>query len=474
MEQKREPPAGSNPDSRSDFHRLRLLALVGAVAIILLGIFLPQPSRKSTSSNSAGQSLWSASSPAPGKNAETSLGFQRSGPVPQFTAEQIVAGKIAKFADNRSRILHAMAKRFNIQVPSDVEQFFEAAAAGNWPELTNRFQALQQQRRSGAEHLQTLWGPILETYGVVQETQSWPAQKLLDYGQAVLNSLQPGMVYVGGTDPGRFIPTLLNETSDGDRHIVLTQNAFADSTYLQYLSFLYGDQMTTLSQEDSQRAFQDYMDDATKRLAHDQQFPDELHQIRPGEDVHESNGHVEVSGQVAVMAINERLLTMFMDKNPSLTFALEESFPLKSTYAEAIPLGPIMQLRAPNEQNGFSPDTAAQVVQYWRDTAQDLASDTTITAGSEPLREYAKMATAQASLLADHNYSSQAEQAYEAATRIWPGSPEAVFQYVNLLVGQNRVADALPIVQNAVAANPDNQQFRDLLQNLKQMGRGGR
>jgi hypothetical protein len=47
-----------------------------------------------------------------------------------------------------------------------------------------------------------------------------PAQKLLDYGNAVLGALRPGMVYVGGTDPGRWIPTLLNETSESERHIV--------------------------------------------------------------------------------------------------------------------------------------------------------------------------------------------------------------------------------------------------------------
>src|SRR5213079_261931 len=99
------------------------------------------------------------------------------------------------------------------------------------------------------------------------------AQKLLDYGEAVLGSLRPGMVYVGGTDPGRFIPTLLNETGDGERHVIVTQNGLAAGSYLDYLNFLYGDRLTTLTHEDSNRAFQDYLTDFQKRLAHDQQFP---------------------------------------------------------------------------------------------------------------------------------------------------------------------------------------------------------
>src|SRR5207253_1713385 len=111
--------------------------------------------------------------------------------------------------------------------------------------------------------------------GVAESVHDWPAQKLLDYGKETLGALRPGMVYIGGTDPGRFIPTLLNETSDVERHIVLTQNALADSTYLDYLTFLYGDRFSTLNQKDSERAFQEYLDFAQKRLEHDEQHPDE-------------------------------------------------------------------------------------------------------------------------------------------------------------------------------------------------------
>jgi hypothetical protein len=105
------------------------------------------------------------------------------------------------------------------------------------------------------------------------------------------------MVYVGGTDPGCFIPTLLNETSDGERHVVLTQNALADGTYLDYLGFLYGDRVKTLTKDDNQRAFQEYMADAQKRFEHDQQFPNEPKQLRPGEDVRFTEGRTQVSGQ---------------------------------------------------------------------------------------------------------------------------------------------------------------------------------
>ena len=113
----------------------------------------------------------------------------------------------------------------------------------------------------------------------------------------MLDPLRPGMVYIGGTDEGRWIPELVNDTSEGEQHIIVTQNGLADGSYLQYVSELYGDRMNTLTQEDSQKAFQEYLTDAQKRFQHDEQFPDEPKQIRPGEDVQVKDNRVQVSGQ---------------------------------------------------------------------------------------------------------------------------------------------------------------------------------
>jgi hypothetical protein len=139
------------------------------------------------------------------------------------------------------------------------------------------------------------------------------------------------MIYVGGTDPGCFIPTLLNETSEGEHRILFTQNALADNTYLDYLNYLYGDRLAMLTKDDSQRLFDEYTADARKRLEHDEQFPNEPKQIRPGENVSIVDGKVQVSGQVEVMAINEKLFQLFMEKNPNASFAIEESYPFEST-----------------------------------------------------------------------------------------------------------------------------------------------
>jgi hypothetical protein len=359
-----------------------------------------------------------------------------------------------------------MAKGLKLQLPGEVEQFFSAVGAGRWEELNDLYKSLQKLRESpGGEKLGSVWGPILETLLIAECAHAWPAQKLLDYGQATIGSLAPGAVYVGGTDPGRGIPTLLNDTSEGERHIVITQNGLADAAYLDYVRFLYSDQMALPTAEETAKAFSDYIADAQKRLEHDRLFPDEPKQVQPGEDIRLGDGSnpdspagtnrtIQVSGNVAVMAINERILQAIMDTNPGMSFALEESFPLRSTYSTAVPLGPIMQLRASDAQHSFTLDTAAQTLDYWQTTAKQLATDPEAPEGSDVRKTYSHMAQSQANLLADHNYDAEAEQTYRLALQMEPDNSGAVYALANLLTQMGRLDEAHQVVENFTRNHP--------------------
>lgn len=395
-----------------------------------------------------------------------------------LAAEEIVAGKVKQFARSRREFVRALARRANKDVPSEVEQFFDALEAGNWDEIEVLFKGFANRsgQYEGSTHspeLDEIWPAILDAYGAAEQAHDWPAQKLLDYGNAILDSLRPGMVYVGGTDPGRWIPSLLNDTNDGERHIVLTQNALADKRYLGYIEFLYADRFATLTDADSDRAFADYIADAQKRLEHDEQFPDEPKQLRPGENARMVDGKFQVTGQVSVMAINERLFQMILEKNPELSFALEESFPFPSILADASPLGPIMEVGASGEQNALSSEHAAQTVDYWRDTTKQLLGDPDALASDEVRKSYSKLLSSQAGLFVQRNHPAEAEQLLRLANEVCPYSPEAVFRYINLLISQNRINEAFPVAQNAIRAAPDNQQFRDLLAELSKQASNG-
>lgn len=389
------------------------------------------------------------------------------------TPEEIVGAKLSRFAANRRKVLHDYAAELNVPVPADYEKFFDFTEAGKWEEMHALFLDLKEKRQHGemdSPEQARLWAALFETHGVAEVAHDWPAQQLLDYGRSVLGALRPGMIYLGGTDAGRFIPTLLNETDGGDRHVVLTQNALADASYLQYAAFLYRDQLNALTTQDSEQAFKGYIDDAQKRFLHDQEFPNEPKQVRPGEDLRMNDGRFQVSGQVAVMAINERLVQALMEKNPDASFAMEESFPFGSAYAQASPLGPLLELRAAEAAGGINSERAASSAEYWRTTTQQLLANGVEALSSDTRDAYSKMLSAQAGLLASREHSAEAEQIFRMATNLTPDHPEPVFRFVDLLMRQQRVGDAIEIVQRAaVSDSKAKASFETLLAQLERM-----
>jgi hypothetical protein len=366
------------------------------------------------------------------------------------TAEEIVTAKVTQFGQNRRKIATALAARAGVQVPDEVTRFFEAVEAQNWPEIDRLFTELSSLMREEPrpKDLEACWPAVMDTLGVVAEARKWPAEKLLDYADAILGSLKPGTIYVGGTDPGRFIPTLVNETSAGEQHIVITQNALADRLYLDYIGFLYKDRMAIPTEEEQRAAFADYLADASKRLEHDLQFPDEPKQVAPGESVRfkdGESGEVLASGHVPVMAVNERLLRRIMEKNPDAGIALEESFPMKSTYPEAALLGPILELRSSAPESNLTSRNAEKAVDYWRQTAEKLLADQEGTDSFSVMATWSKMAAAQANLMADRKLFKEAEETYRLARRIFPGSPEASYGLAQLLADNGQTDDAQEI-----------------------------
>jgi len=435
-----------------------LVAVCGLIGICAL---FPARSRTPLAAPASSTNETYGDRSASRKPAQSSSPREREAPAFQPTAAEIVAGKLARFAQSRRSLARALAQRHNAEVPPQAERFFDAVESGDWDRIEAAFKIING-GDSSAGHadsrppgVQALWPAIIDAYGAAEQVHAWPPQKLLDYGNTILGSLTPGMVYVGGTDNGRWIPELLNETSEGEKHMVVTQNALADGSYLDYLRLQYDDRLSNLTEDESQRAFQQYIDDARKRLAHDQQFPNEPKQVRPGEDIQLTDGKIQVGGQVAVMSINERLLQMLMDKNPELPFALQESFPLKGTYADAMPLGPLMELRAQGGSAAFSPDQASQSAAFWQSTAQQLLADPEATSSPATLKSWSHDINSAANLLAAHGYSADAEQTYRLSTQLWPGNPEPVAALADLLGQSGRLDQARVLLENFDRQFPD-------------------
>ncbi len=163
-----------------------------------------------------------------------------------------------------------------------------------------------------------------------------------------------------------------------------------------------------------------------------------------------------------MMAINERLFQALMQKNPDLSFGLQESFPFQSTYPNAVPLGPLMELGA--QDSSFTAERAAQSLEYWRTTAENVLSDTGNADSPAALKSYSHDSVAAANLLAAHDFNAEAEQAYRIAARLWPGNPESVSGLADILTRTGRADEAQQIVSEFTQKYPDE---RDAIARLR-------
>ncbi len=401
-------------------------------------------------------------------------------------------------------------------------------------------------------------------------------------------------ILYGGTDPGRFCPTYMvfcesfipprckmDTDPNFDRRdvYVITQNALADGTYLNYIRAHYNRstqidppffqellrgpkereqnyktnflariattlldkpltalgasiearrrregvypqrEMCIATPDDSQRCFHEYLMDAQKRLAHDQQFPNAPRQIRPGEDVKIIDNRVQVSGQVAVMTINGLITKVMFDKNPTNEFFVEESFPLDWMYPHLTPFGIIMKINRqtlptlPEEVlerdhefwskyserligNWITYDTPVKDIVAWvekvylRRDLSDFKGDRKFVRDDQAQKAFSKLRSSIGGVYAwrlnpgipaefrptpaeYQRIQKEADFTFRQAFAFCPYSPEAVFRYVQLLTSPQvqRFDDALLIAETCLKLDPYNGQVLGLVQNLRGIGK---
>lgn len=277
-------------------------------------------------------------------------------------------------------------------------------------------------------------------------------------------------------------------------------------------------EIKTATPEDSQRCFHEYLSDAQRRL--------QLKQLRPGEDVRVIENRVQVSGQVAVMAINGLLTKVMFDKNPGHDFFIEESFPLDWMYPHLSPYGIIMKInREPLPElteemvakdhefwskyatrsigNWITYDTPvsnicafAEKVYYRRDY-RGFKGDPKFVRDSDGQKAFSKLRSSISGLyawrvqkaagemqkaLSENNAAEyqkktaeyqrmlrEAEFSFKQSYAFCPYSPEAIFRYINLLVSVGRIEDARIIAITSQKLDPNNAQMENLIHELERI-----
>ena len=269
----------------------------------------------------------------------------------------------------------------------------------------------------------------------------------------VYPEIEPNAILFGGTDPGRFCPTYMifcesfiphPDQPVQDQHFdrrdvyIITQNALADPTYLDYLRAQYNRSLqidppffqellrsseevqlnyTTNaaariayelldkpftrigadvekrrraegvyppkeiyipSQEDLNRCFAEYQADMQRRYQHDndQRFAGEPRQLKSGEQpILAADGqHYMISSQVSVMAVNGLLCKVIFENNPTNEFYVEESAPLDWMFPHLTPYGDIMKINRQPVAE-ISPETIRRDHEFWSRYSSRLIGD---------------------------------------------------------------------------------------------------
>ena len=439
-------------------------------------------------------------------------------PTEDSALRQKQIAQLEEFARAKEKQSEELAAKAGEKISPEFQRYFAAATKGDWRTVTNRFGYYKQHHgqydhgtNATIDSLRTAyWAPVLElclAYEMVATCEPKYTQILAD---GIISSIPAGSIYFGGTDPGRGVPTAFSKShADADPFFTLTQNALADGTYLDYLRAMYGSKIHTPTAEDSQKCFQDYMADAQQRM--------QENKLRPGEDVKVIDNRVQVSGQVAVMNINGLMTKLIFDRNPDREFYVEESFPLDWMYPHLEPHGLIMKInRQPLAQ--LPEDVIARDQEYWRKLVAGIVGDwlgeqTTVGEVADfvnrvyvrknlkgftgdpryvqneyATKTFSKLRSSIAGVYAwrlntDTNICppeyrpkspaeyqrmlKEADLAFRQAFALCPYSPEAVFRYVQLLVQQSRLDDAVLVAESCLKLDPKNRQVQGLVENIK-------
>jgi Flp pilus assembly protein TadD len=332
-------------------------------------------------------------------------------------------------------------------------------------------------------------------------------------------------ILYGGTDPGRFVPTYMifceSRVAPKDRYhdsyldpegganfdrrdvTIITQNALADSTYMSYVRdhydfsrpdpnnpqtlqrrlpwqralfrwgwhHLHRDSMYPKepiwipSEQDTQRAFQEYVNQVQERKARGEQ-------LSADEQVTMEGGQVQVRGVAGVMKINGILTKWIFDHSKDKhSFYVEESYVIDWMYPYLTPAGIIMKInRDPLPSPEQNPQLWTEIVNrdkaYWNKLCEEFDARPEFRRDSDAQKTFSKLRSAIGGVYANRRLVVEAEYAYKQALQLCPESPEANFRLAQLYMELGRADDALATLQALQKLDPLNDKIKNAIQQI--------
>ncbi len=259
--------------------------------------------------------------------------------------------------------------------------------------------------------------------------------------------------------------------------------------------------------DESAQCFNFYYQDAAQRYY--------ANKLKPGEEVKVENGRVSIgSSQVTVMALNGLITKVMFDNNPQNEFYVEESFPMDWMYPHLTPFGIIMKVNR-EEVKSITKEMMDRDHNFWKQFSKRLTGDfidydtpvkeVTDWVEKTYLRRDLNGFTGDRKFVHDEDaqkafsklrssiggiyywrlgpecpvefrprtmdeamaISREADFTFKQAFAFCPYSPEAMVHYINILMGQNRMADALLVAETSLKFDPENGQTQGFVRMLR-------
>ena len=330
--------------------------------------------------------------------------------------------------------------------------------------------------------------------------------------------MEKNAVLYGGTDPGRFVPTYMILTESfakpKDRYVspffdsqnctnfdrrdvyIITQNALADNTYMNYIRDHYDFTRPNANKPETLEKFLPWQRAVFrwgwKHLGRDERYPPDpifipsqqdcngafqkyvegvqSGKIPAGADVKVENGRVSVQGVQGVMTINGILAQWIFDKNKDKhAFYVEESYVIPWMYPFLTPYGVIMKLNrdpvpGPQEDRQQWMDIIMRDRTYWDKVISEFEARPEFQRDTDAQKSFSKMRTAIAGLYEFRRIFSEADYAYKQAIRLYPESPEASFRLANLYMQVARFDDAINVMKALQNLDPLNAEIQKAIE----------
>ena len=282
-----------------------------------------------------------------------------------------------------------------------------------------------------------------------------------EFGHDMLKDLPRGSVVLGGTDPGRFVPTymILGESPQPaglkrdpafDRRdlYLITQNGVGEPLYRKYLADHYGP-----NRPKPANAFERWLGRATIYPEKPLVFPTEEEiKAAVAREMEEATKRGEVEPSIPHSVVTRLIWEKNRDAHE---FFVEESFPLDWSYDHAEPHGLIYKIhREPLRE--IPAESVREDFDFWNAYSQRLLSNPNYLKDYDAQRSFSKLRATAGNLYRHRKMDSEAERAYRQSLALWQGNGESLNGLSQMLWERGDFDGVIEMFRAAIERDPNN------------------